>query len=221
MSMDIKINYGTLDAIVDELSGYLTNIDKMRSALTNLNILIERSEGDSIDALWESYTTTLDKLSIFEERISDLRTLIYDYTEAMTREIQPLRRGDDTRADSYDTYWSLMLLNPYLPRFNYVQIAAYDTQGTNETQQAQYQANLNKLDALSTTLKRNVEGAKERLWELHEKVARYEQTDNEFCSRAQQLYVQLWLTDIGTDGLSLLIDWGVFLMALKWGLPIL
>jgi hypothetical protein len=190
MKRDLKINYGTLDAMGESLTTYLTNLNEMKEAAENINTLIASSEGKAVKALKKSYQKTLDAIDAYYERISDLKTLLYDYTTDMTQEIQPKVRSEMTRADSNDTYWAInnydVSINPLdVGEWSFLgQVGSEDVCGVDESWKVV------KLSSQIQTMNRVASAKKDLLWEIHEKVARYEKIDNDYFGRAFELYAK-------------------------------
>jgi len=186
MKRDLKINYGVLDTMCSELTGYLQNLSQMKLAVGNINGIIHNSSGESIEALKESYQSTVDAIDAFYERISELKTLVYDYTVEMTREIQPISRGAMTRADSNDTYFKISFIDAFVPK--------YYSWSVLEEESDRWK--MSRLTTQADSFRKTVQDLTARLWDIHEKVARYEDTDDEFATRANALYAKY------TDGFT-------------------
>ena len=193
MKRDIKINYGTLEGMYNSLTAHLSNLMQMKVAINRIDTLIASSEGESVEAIKESYQYTTVAIDAFKERITDLRTLIHNYTVAMTVEIQPINKGAITRADSNDTWWNITAIDT---SFQIVSSQQYYTYVARNNAAEDDSWKIARINAEIAVFKNVTANAKERLWQLHEKIARYEDTDDSFAATAHDLYQKY--TD-GTD----------------------
>lgn len=112
----------------------------------------------------------------------------------MCQEIQPLGRGTITRVDNNSTFWGITFIDVAVPR--------YYSYGSSEDDDSWKIA---ELDAIADAFKTRIIAARDRLYELHEKASRYEQTDNDLAATAEVLYFKY------TDEADRTLDsWGWF-----------
>jgi uncharacterized protein YukE len=184
MKRDIKINYGALEDFIHELGDYLQSIETMKAAVLNTNALIQNSKGEAVEALKETYQGTLLAIESYYENIAALRSLIIDYIQAMTRQIRPLARYYMTRADSNDTYWNINSINTSVHHAYLTDSYLYRDPSDTEDESWKFLY----LEEEMAAFKRKAASLKEELWDLHQKVANYEETDDNFVPHFEALY---------------------------------
>ena len=90
MKRDIKINYGVLESIVNDLSKYQTALEDMDNTLRNINTKLENeNDGEAVNALKLKYKEVKGQIDTCHGEISDLYDIFNNYVTDMTDIIKP------------------------------------------------------------------------------------------------------------------------------------
>lgn len=93
MKRDLKINYGVLDEIIEELHTYQNALANMRTALNQIATFVKENQAESIDALEEKMKLSKDHISEYETQIKDLLYIFEGYVADTTAIISPIARN--------------------------------------------------------------------------------------------------------------------------------
>jgi hypothetical protein len=107
MKRDLKINYGILDDIINQLNIYKRSLSNMESSLSTITSYIEQNHGESIEAWKERMKGSKQQMVEYENQIEDLLNLFQGYVDDTTAYITPLQRNAMMRVDRNDIYWNL------------------------------------------------------------------------------------------------------------------
>ncbi|MEL5897885.1 hypothetical protein AAGC94_07375, partial [Clostridium sporogenes] len=107
MKRDIKINYGKIEEIIYNISKYESALEDMESLLKSIHQQISNSTGESINALLENYEVLTRNIDICKEELRDLRKILSDYINEMSRYAQAIDRGSLIRVDRNDVWWNI------------------------------------------------------------------------------------------------------------------
>ncbi|WP_234998536.1 AHH domain-containing protein [Salirhabdus sp. Marseille-P4669] len=92
MKSDLKINYGILEDIINQLHKYQGALGNMREALSNIDSFVETNYGESIDAWKDKIKTSELNIKEYEIQIKDLLSLFENYVTDTTSIIYPLEK---------------------------------------------------------------------------------------------------------------------------------
>ena len=107
MKRDLKINYGILDDIINQLGIYKRSLKDMETSLSTIATYIEHNQGKSIEALKDRIKGSKEQMAEYEMQINDLLNLFQGYVDDTTAYITPLQRNTMMRVDRNDIYWNL------------------------------------------------------------------------------------------------------------------
>ncbi|MEI3604988.1 hypothetical protein SPD48_04740 [Pseudogracilibacillus sp. SE30717A] len=111
MKRDLKINYGILDDIIDELNTYKKALQTMENALVDISALVKINEGKSIEAWDEHVRTSKDEIKRYQEQVGDLHSLFKNYVSDTTAYISPLSRDTMMRVSRNNIWVNLQQIN--------------------------------------------------------------------------------------------------------------
>ncbi|WP_234998534.1 hypothetical protein [Salirhabdus sp. Marseille-P4669] len=92
MKSDLKINYGILEDIINQLHKYQGALGNMRDSLSNIDSFVETNYGKSIDAWKDKIKTSELNIKEYEIQIKDLLSLFENYVTDTTSIIYPLEK---------------------------------------------------------------------------------------------------------------------------------
>ncbi|EJO5347056.1 hypothetical protein NRP93_001124 [Clostridium botulinum] len=70
---------------------------------------INNSTGESINVLLDNYEVLTKNIDICKEELRDLRKILSDYINEMSRYAQAIDRGRLVRVDRNDVWWKILL----------------------------------------------------------------------------------------------------------------
>ncbi|MDQ0233143.1 DNA/RNA non-specific endonuclease [Metabacillus malikii] len=196
MKQDLKINYGILDGIIEQLRTYKNALDTMDSSLETLVGFINNNYADSIDAWDELVKDSKKHIKEYREQIGDLLSLFEGYVDDTTAHISPIARNAMMRVDRRDIWMNLCQLesgiNNNVPKAIRItknepfSLAFWDDPTDEEKEKSR--SNKAKLDYIrgeisstQTILDRKMDA----LWNIFDnKIVPYENTDDAYNNKA-------------------------------------
>ncbi|MDQ0231486.1 EndoU domain-containing protein [Metabacillus malikii] len=196
MKQDLKINYGILDGIIEQLRTYKNALDTMDSSLETLVGFINNNYADSIDAWDELVKDSKKHIKEYREQIGDLLSLFEGYVDDTTAHISPIARNAMMRVDRRDIWANLCQLesgiNNNVPKAIRItknepfSLAFWDDPTDEEKEKSR--SNKAKLDYIrgeisstQTILDRKMDA----LWNIFDnKIVPYENTDDAYNNKA-------------------------------------
>lgn len=108
MKRDIKVNYGAIDSVVQELDKYKGALENIESTINNINNKLEsENEGEAVSALRNKYGEIKSQIESCKEEVTDLRHIFSNYADDMTSIIRPKNREAMMRVSRNDIYWNM------------------------------------------------------------------------------------------------------------------
>ncbi|MDQ0227327.1 CdiA C-terminal domain-containing protein [Metabacillus niabensis] len=196
MKRDLKINYGILDGIIEQLHTYKNALDTMHSSLETLVSFIRNNYADSIDA-WDDVVKDSKKhIKDYQGQIGDLLSLFEGYVDDTTAYITPLARNSMMRVDRNDIWANLCQVESGVT--NNVPKAINITYNTpfsfafwedpTDEEKERSRANKEKLEYIRGEIKASksiLEGKVDALWNLYDnKIVPFENTDDAYNNKA-------------------------------------
>ncbi|PAD66192.1 hypothetical protein CHH83_25235 [Bacillus sp. 7586-K] len=196
MKRDLKINYGILDGIIEQLHTYKNALDTMHSSLETLVSFIRNNYADSIDA-WDDVVKDSKKhIKDYQGQIGDLLSLFEGYVDDTTAYITPLARNSMMRVDRNDIWANLCQVEsgvtnnvPKAINITYntpFSFAFWDDPTDEEKERSR--ANKEKLEYIRGEIKASksiLEGKVDALWNLYDnKIVPFENTDDAYNNKA-------------------------------------
>ncbi len=111
MKRDLRINYGILDDIIEELNTYKNALQTMENSLEEISALVKMNEGQSIDAWDEHIRISKDEIKRYQEQVGDLHSLFENYVSDTTAYISPLSRDTMMRVSRNNIWVNLQQIN--------------------------------------------------------------------------------------------------------------
>ncbi|MEM5592674.1 hypothetical protein AAHH67_14830 [Niallia circulans] len=107
MKRDLKINYGILDQIIEQLHTYKRALHQMQTSLHTIAGYTERNAGKSLEAWEELMQQSKKNIQSYQTQIEDLLTLFENYVADTTAYISPISRNSMMRVDRNDIWGNL------------------------------------------------------------------------------------------------------------------
>ncbi|WP_273851825.1 DNA/RNA non-specific endonuclease [Guptibacillus spartinae] len=200
MKRDLKINYGILDGIIEQLHKYKHALDTMESSLAKINEYVKPNQGESIDAWVFTIEESEDYIRAYHEQIQDLLTLFESYVTDTNAYITPLARQSMMQVDRNDIWINLQQIERGISgnvgkasrvasRAPYNTFPFFDDPTESEIEKSRSnEANL-------TTIRREINRSEsvlqqkmDDLWGIYNtKVKPFENTDDDYYGKAQKL----------------------------------
>ncbi|WP_235973376.1 hypothetical protein [Niallia circulans] len=200
MKRDLKINYGILDQIIEQLHTYKRALLQMQTSLHTIACYTERNAGKSLEA-WEDLMQESKKtIKSYQTQIEDLLTLFENYVADTTAYITPISRNSMMRVDRNDIWGNLTQIEWGVTyrlsraiqetyRSPSLLFSLFDDTDLEEKERSRYnkqqlESIRNDMESVQSKLKNKME----ELWDLYEsKVKKYENTDDEYANKASQV----------------------------------
>ena len=200
MKRDLKINYGILDQIIEQLHTYKRALHQMQTSLNTIAGYTERNAGKSLEA-WEDLMQESKKnIQSYQTQIEDLLTLFENYVADTTAYITPISRNSMMRVDRNDIWGNLTQIEWGVTyrlsraiqetyRSPSLLFSLFDDTDLEERERSRYnkqqlESIRNDMESVQSKLKNKME----ELWDLYEsKVKKYENTDDEYANKASQV----------------------------------
>lgn len=211
MKRDLKINFGILEQIRDELYQFMRALENMKSSINNIDNLLANASGKSIEAISQDKKGVITAIDTYKEQVNDVYVLISDYIGDMTFYIRPINQYGLMRVDRDDIWWNISQIeganavNVTKPsRYDYTAIAGYETDANNDIIAEQIEADI-------AYLKTRISGEISALWQIHDqKIAPFEDTDDHFKSRSETLYDRYTSWEERNKDIMLGIESGIY-----------
>lgn len=211
MKRDLKINFGILEQIRDELYQFMRALENMKSSVNNIDNLLANASGKSIEAISQDKKDVITAIDTYKEQVNDVYVLISDYIGDMTSYIRPINQYGLMRVDRDDIWWNISQIeganavNVTKPsRYGYTAIAGYETDANNDIIAEQIEADI-------TYLKTRISGEISALWQIHDQqIAPFEDTDDHFKSRSETLYDRYTSWEERNKDIMLGIESGIY-----------
>ncbi|MBC1567644.1 hypothetical protein HCJ20_01835 [Listeria sp. FSL L7-1425] len=211
MKRDLKINFGILEQIRDELYQFMRALENMKASVNNIDNLLANASGKSIEAISEDKQGVITAIDTYKEQVNDVYVLISDYIGDMTAYIRPINQYGLMRVDRDDIWWNISQIeganavNATKPsRYGYTPIAGYETDANNDLVAEQIEADI-------AYLKTRISGEISALWQIHDQqIAPFEDTDDHFKSRSETLYDRYTSWEERNKDIMLGIESGIY-----------
>ncbi|WP_245828977.1 hypothetical protein [Salipaludibacillus agaradhaerens] len=206
MIRDLKINYGILDDIVEQLNVYHQALQTMETSLHQLKVYMKSNEGEAIDAWEEKIAESEDTISEYAEQVTDLLTLFDGYVTDTTAYITPVARQAMMRVDRNDIWFNLCQIEGGISQ--HTMNAVFATQRTPSilnlgdlSQEAREASSHNKakLELIRDKIRetnQTMSSKMDNLWDLYNsKVKPFENTDDDYSKKAKDIkkkYTSMW-----------------------------
>ena len=198
MKRDIKVNYGTIDSIVQELERYRSALENMESTIININNKLEsENSGDAVSALRTKYSDMKSQIDSCKEEITDLHDIFSNYSNDMTSIIKPKNHEAMMRVSRNDIYWNMETLisfccNVGMTRRNAAVFKSFPSAFASDEEKAAERRNGDKLDDLHNSIgyyyNRLMEDVSDMRDLYNRKVIPYENMDDTYKSKANSIY---------------------------------
>ena len=243
MKNDIKINYGILDGIIEQLHVYKNALNTMHSSLAKISAVIAENRGESIDAWEERIQDSQNYIKDYQEQVNDLLSLFENYVGETTAYITPLARHAMMRVDRNDIWINLQqmetgILNnlpkAYLTanREPFPTFFLSDEEKEREIEKSRSnQAKLQMIRREIQSSQRSLDNKMEQLWRLYNsKVKNFEIVDDQYQVKALKMkykytsiFEGMWdaIEDMSKDIFDLLRGVAVGLYSIVTGLATL
>ncbi|WP_260511303.1 hypothetical protein [Listeria marthii] len=211
MKRDLKINFGILEQIRDELYQFMRALENMKASVNNIDNLLANASGKSVEAISEDKQGVITAIDTYKEQVNDVYVLISDYIGDMTDYIRPINQYGLMRVDRDDIWWNINQIeganavNVTKPsRYGYTPIAGYETDANNDLVAEQIEADI-------AYLKTRISGEISALWQIHDQqIAPFEDTDDHFKSRSETLYDRYTSWEERNKDIMLGIEAGIY-----------
>ena len=200
MKRDLKINYGILDGIIEQLHKYKHALDTMESSLAKINEYVKPNQGKSIDAWVFTIEESEDYIRAYHEQIQDLLTLFESYVSDTNAYITPLARQAMMQVDRNDIWFNLQQIERGISgnvgkasrvasRVPYNTFSFFDEPTESEIEKSRSnEANLNQIRREINRSENVLQQKMDDLWGIYNtKVKPFENTDDDYYGKAQNL----------------------------------
>ena len=200
MKRDLKINYGILDGIIEQLHKYKHALDTMESSLAKINEYVKPNQGKSIDAWVFTIEESEDYIRAYHEQIQDLLTLFESYVSDTNAYITPLARQAMMQVDRNDIWFNLQQIERGISgnvgkasrvasRVPYNTFSFFDDPTESEIEKSRSnEANLNQIRREINRSENVLQQKMDDLWGIYNtKVKPFENTDDDYYGKAQNL----------------------------------
>ncbi|MCA0174656.1 DNA/RNA non-specific endonuclease [Bacillus sp. RAR_GA_16] len=200
MKRDLKINYGILDGIIEQLHKYKHALDTMESSLAKINEYVKPNQGESIDAWVFTIEESEDYIRAYHEQIQDLLTLFESYVSDTNAYITPLARQSMMQVDRNDIWVNLQQIERGISgnvgkasrvasRVPYNTFSFFDDPTESEIEKSRSnEGNLNQIRREINRSESVLQQKMDDLWGIYNtKVKPFENTDDDYYGKAQKL----------------------------------
>ena len=198
MKRDIKVNYGTIDSIVQELERYRSALENMESTIININNKLEsENSGDAVSALRIKYSDMKSQIDSCKEEITDLHDIFSNYSNDMTSIIKPKNHEAMMRVSRNDIYWNMETLisfccNVGMTRRNAAVFKSFPSAFASDEEKAAERRNGDKLDDLHNSIGYHYNRLMEDVSDMRNlydrKIIPYENMDDTYKTKAKSIY---------------------------------
>ncbi|EIM0412975.1 DNA/RNA non-specific endonuclease [Listeria monocytogenes] len=211
MKRDLKINFGILEQIRDELYHFMRALENMKASVNNIDNLLANASGKSVEAISEDKQGVITAIDTYKEQVNDVYVLISDYIGDMTSYIRPINEYALMRVDRDDIWWNISQIegsnsiNVNKPsRYGTIPMAEFESNAANELIADQIEADI-------AYLKTRISSEISTLWQIHDqKIAPFEDTDDHFKSRSETLYDRYTSWEERNKDIMLGIETGIY-----------
>ena len=236
MKRDIKINYGVLESIVNDLSKYQTALEDMDNTLRNINTKLENeNDGEAVNALKLKYKEVKGQIDTCHGEISDLYDIFNNYVTDMTDIIKPKNESQMMRVSRNDIWWNMQTINNcctnvLMTRHNASVFKSWPSPFADDEEKAAERRNGEKLDDLHNDIitygNKLMEDYNDMSNLYNKKIIPYENMDDTYKTKASSLYskytnflegLETILTDIGVGAVDILKGVAASLLGLVKG----
>uniref|UniRef100_UPI0004789ED1 hypothetical protein n=1 Tax=Paucisalibacillus globulus TaxID=351095 RepID=UPI0004789ED1 len=199
MKRDLKINYGILDDIINQLGIYKRSLSDMESSLSTITTYIEQNRGESIEEWKDKMKGSKEQMAEYETQINDLLNLFQGYVDDTTAYITPLQRNAMMRVDRNDIYWNLKQMESGIRKNVRNAIQQTNKSPSNwgfwedvtDTEKEASSINKSKIASIRSDIEQTnnrLDHKMDQLWDIYNsKVKKYENMDDEYNDKATAL----------------------------------
>ena len=236
MKRDIKVNYGVLKSIVNDLNQYKTALEDMDNTLKNIKKKLEtENDGKAVNALKSKYKDIEDQVDSCHDEVSNLYDIFSNYITDMTDIIKPKNESQMMRVSRNDIWWNMQTINNcctnvLMTSENAGVFMSWPSPFADDEEKAAERRNGNKLDRIYEeiiTYGNKLRDDYDDMSSLYDKkIIPYENMDDTYKSKASSLYskytnflegLETILTDIGVGVVDILKGVGSSLLGLVKG----
>ena len=236
MKRDIKVNYGVLKSIVNDLNQYKTALEDMDNTLKNIEKKLEtENDGEAVNALKSKYSDIKGQVDSCHGEVSDLYDIFNNYITDMTDIIKPKNESQIMRVSRNDIWWNMSTIsssctNVLMTRRNAAVFKTFPSPFADDDEKAAERRNGDKLDNLHNDIitygNKLMEDYNDMSNLYNKKIIPYENMDDTYKTKASSLYskytnflegLKTVLTDIGVGAIDLLKGVGASLLGLVKG----
>ncbi|WLR43225.1 HNH endonuclease [Bacillus carboniphilus] len=198
MARDLKINYGVLDGIIEQLHVYKRALDNMESSLQTISQFAKQNQGKSVDSWIDRIEESKEYIKGYQDQIENLLNLFESYVEDTTSYISPLSRNAMMRIDRDDIWVNLLQIEKGITRnvlkakniaesqpfYSILDEPTESEIKKSNSNKAKLSSIRNEIKATETFLSKRMD----ELWELYDtKVKRFENVDDDYKSKASKV----------------------------------
>ncbi|NFQ67994.1 EndoU domain-containing protein [Clostridium sporogenes] len=196
MKRDIKINYGKIEEIIYNISKYENALENMEDSLKYIQQEINNSTGESINALLDNYEVLTKNIDICKEELRDLRKILSDYINEMSRYAQAIDTGRLVRVDRNDVWWNIKSMEGIINQITDEQMRwGYNYSGSWSSDKdviEREEHNGRQIESINHIVEKYVNILNQKIQEIYaihnSKVIPFENTDDAFRDRAWNMY---------------------------------
>lgn len=198
MKRDIKVNYGVLQSIVDNLSQYKKALENMDSTLKRINTKLENeNDGEAVNALKNKYKEIKGQLDSCHEEVSDLYDIFNNYIIDMTGIIKPKNYDAMMRVSRNDIYWNMETIisacsGVMMTRRNAAVFRSFPSPFASNEEKAAERRNGNKLEEIYSDIisygQKLMNDVSDMQNLYNKKIIPYENMDDTYKSKAKSVY---------------------------------
>ncbi|KYN79194.1 hypothetical protein A0J52_07985 [Clostridium sporogenes] len=196
MKRDIKINYGKIEEIIYNIYKYENALENMEDSLKYIQQEINNSTGESINALLDNYEVLTKNIDICKEELRDLRKILSDYINEMSRYAQAIDTGRLVRVDRNDVWWNIKSMEGIINQITDEQMRwGYNYSGSWSSDKdviEREEHNGRQIESINHIVEKYVNILNQKIQEIYaihnSKVIPFENTDDAFRDRAWNMY---------------------------------
>lgn len=202
---DIRVNYGTLNSLVEKLTTYEKALGEMESAVQAVGNMLSNGSGLAITNLVEKSKELQKKILEMKTEVTDISGIIKSYVNDMTSIIAPISQDKMMQVDRNDIWWNLQSIINACERVSCIprNVGTYGLQGgfswdDDEDEIARKERNYDKLCDIKSELSNSQSAFSElidKMKALYKKVQNYENMDDAYKKKADGIkkkYTDFW-----------------------------
>ncbi len=193
MKRDIRINVAFIEGVICNIDMYYESLSNMQITFLKIKEIVGNSQSQSLDELQNHYNNIDEDIIMCKKELDEIGTLFRNYLNEMQSYISPIIESLMMMVDRNDIWWNLKSMESAVMSFQ--EEISY-SKGTlkpnvildNECQKYNYEL-IQEIDGMVVKISQWLSNCIDELWQIyHDKVVPFENTDDQYKSKAKELY---------------------------------